>query len=175
MPLMRWIVVVAAVAVSCAPTAATRRADAPTVDPDRFVSADGHFSAVFPATPEITEKNVETELGTFTIHNVGVAVLTPGELGAYSVSWADVPAQMNMVETMRATVRKPPRVLLADTEVEIVPGAVRGRELVYEDGELEKVGRFFQVGPRYFQVLVEYPRGKKPPGTRRFIESFELR
>jgi hypothetical protein len=160
---------------SCGPaTPREHAAAAPAEDPDRFVSTDGHFSVIFPGKPETSAKQVETGVGTFTIHNVGLAVLT-GDLGAYSVSWADVPQGMDMLATMRELVRKPPRVLLGDNEVEIVAGAVHGREITYEDGDLEKTGRFFQVGPRYFQVLVEYPRGKRPPGARKFIESFELR
>lgn len=172
---MRSLVVAALVLTASCGSSGHREPAAPAVDPDRFVSEDGHFSAIFPGKPEISQKQVETDVGTFTIHTVGVAVLTPGELGAYTVSYSDVPKQMNMLETMRALVRKPPRVLLNEQPVEIVPGAVRGYELAYEDGELEKTGRFFQLGARYFQVMVEYPKGKKPPGMRKFIESFELR
>lgn len=147
------------------------------IDDDRYVSAAGAFSVVFPAKPEESERKVETEVATFTLHQVGVAVTESGAMGAFTVTWADLPEgfEHRMVDTTRALAHKPPRVFVSEQEIDVVPGVVKGWEIHYEEGELEKVGRVFEVGRRYYQLLVEYPKGHKPPGMRRFFDTFRLR
>ncbi|MGZ3456484.1 MAG: hypothetical protein ACXVEF_43165 [Polyangiales bacterium] len=145
-------------------------------DTDRYVSKEGSFSVVFPATPETSSRNVETEFGTITLQETGVAVTTPGALGAFTVTYADLPfsGKLRMVDVTRELVRKSPRIFVSEKEIDIVPGALKGWELVYEEDGIEKTGRVFEVGPRYYQLLVEYPKGAKPPGMHRFFESFRL-
>lgn len=160
---------------ACGPSPAARTA--PVEDADRFVSDEGSFSAVYPAAPEASSKEVDTGVGIITLRTVGVAVLREGAMGAFTVTWADLPPGLEhrMVDTARAAMRKPPRVFLSEREVEIVPGLVKGWEIQYEEGILEKTGRVFEVGRRYYQVLVEYPKGQRPPGMRRFFDTFRLK
>jgi len=175
---MRGLVVgVLLATASCGREPAAVRAKTVENDPDRYVSAEGRYSVVFPGPPDVTERNVETEIGTFTIHEAGLVSSSSvsGELAAFTVSYSDLPpgGKLRMVETMRALVRKPPRVLVSETELEVVP-SVRGLELVYEEDGFEKTARVFELGGRYYQLLVAYPKGKRPPGFQRFFASFTL-
>ena len=166
-----------AIAAGCGASAPPRtNAPAPVVnDPDRFVSAAGGYSVIFPAAPELSSKNVETGIGTITLHSASVLVET-APLGAFTVTYADLPSagDLHMVDGMREMLRKPPRRLLSETEIEIVAGLVKGYEIVFEEDVMEKTARIFELGGRYYQLMVEYKKGERPTGMRRFFESFRM-
>jgi hypothetical protein len=149
-----------------------RAARAINEDVDRYVSKEGQFSAIFPGKPELYEEPAELLGHALTIHTVGVAVLVPGEAAAYTVNYIDLPTGVDMLEAMREVFRSKPRVLISEKTV-VVDG-VKGLEIEFEEDVLSNTVRVFQVAHRYYQVRVAHKLGAKPPGTRRFLESFRL-
>jgi hypothetical protein len=144
---------------------------------ERFVSKQGRFSVAFPEEPKETTKTVETDFGTIVIHEIGAGIFTPDRLAGYTVSWADLPFADHpdlMVETTRKGVKTPPRKLLTERKIVLSPNYLDGWELVYEEGSLEKTLRCFQVGSRFYQLLVEYPKEARPPNTDTFLDSFRI-
>jgi len=165
------------IAAGCGSGAASRNtAPAPAVqDPDRFVSAAGGYSVIFPGAPELSSKSVETGIGTITLHSASVLVET-APLGAFTVTYADLPSagDLHMVNVNRELLRKPPRTLISEKEIEITSGLVKGYEIVFEEDVMEKTTRFFEIGGRYYQLMVEYKKGERPSGMRKFFDSFRM-
>jgi len=163
-------------AMACGPSEPAQSPKPTTIAAsDRFVSKQGRFSVAFPEEPKETTKPVPTELGMIVIHEIGVTILEPGRLGAYTVSYADIPFADHpdlMVEVARKGVKEPPRKLL--TERKVVLGYVDGWEMIFEDDALEKTMRVFQVGTRFYQVTVEYPKTARPSNTETFLDSFRI-
>jgi hypothetical protein len=145
-------------------------------DADRYVSKAGGFSVIYPAPPQESSKTVDTEIGSVALYTVGVAVTDPGSLGAYTVTYADLPPKLagKMLPITRRLLSTPPRTLVSERNVELMPGGPLVLEVVYLEGDIEKTTRVFEVGPRYYQLLVEYPKGATAPGMRKFFDSFRL-
>jgi len=162
-------------AACCAQTTGAQTTGAPTPDWQTYrYPADG-FSASFPAQPEMSKKNVDTQAGTFELRSyiveIGQVALFIGvcDYGA-KVEGNDPDAMLQgakngALENSNSHLTR---------EAKISLGVYHGLEFEAESDSAHFYARIYLVGDTLYQTLLVYPIGSPYAGATRFLDSFQL-
>jgi hypothetical protein len=139
-----------------------------------YSNASEGFEITFPAEPELSKKNVDTDSGPF-------------ELRAYICSVSSIAYMVGVTDYGNA-VNKDPNTMLQDskngalknsnahliTEQRIKLSIVSGLAFEAENNDVHFSARTFIAGTTLYQVIVVYPIGNPPADAASFLDSFGL-
>lgn len=155
--------------------AAALAAQAPKLSPWNFYSypADG-FSALFPAQPELSQRHILTDAGTFEVRYYSV------EDGRFTmiVAVCDFGSALNGKDP-DATLRGAENGALRNSnshllnERKIALGVYPGIEMQAESGAARFTARIYLVGSTLYQIIVVAPDALPDPDAGRFLDSFQ--
>jgi len=156
-----------------AATARAQAAPAPSWQTYSYPS-DG-FSALFPTSPTVSRKNVDTAAGPFELRSYVVDLGTTALfVGVCDYGQAAAGRDIDtMLQGAKGGALENSKSHLV-REAKITLGIYRGLEFESESDTSHFYARIYMVGTTLYQDLVVYPIATPYPDTVRFLDSFQL-